>query len=173
MRPPNLGRTEGLRSEQRKPVRNATRKVQHWLRSRVRCASFANPKMTNALPLSRQSKSLGNPLCGKLFGSSRMVGLVAQPRSVFRSGCHVERCRQAPVHHSRVSRFSALGSTGHYFDGRLDSPSRREALAYTASRHLFCGDCRRDSFLLESKIRRAVAALLRRARCNPALVEIG
>src|SRR5262249_72187 len=68
------------------------------------------------------------------------------PRSVFRSGCHVERCRQAPVHHSRVSRFSALGSTGHYFDGRLDSSSRRGALGGTASRPFFLGGCRGGSF---------------------------
>jgi hypothetical protein len=95
------------------------------------------------------------------------------PGSIFRSGCHVERCRQASIHHSRVSRVSALGTTGHFFDGRLDSQSRWEALADTASRHLFCGDCRCDSFLLESKIRRTLATLLRFARCNPALVEIG
>src|SRR5207245_8825427 len=94
-------------------------------------------------------------------------------RLVFRSCRHVERCGQTPVHYDGLSRFPAFGPIGHYFNGRLDSPPRREALADTASRHLFCGGRRRNSLLLESKVRRAHAAPLRYAGRNAALVECG
>ena len=109
---------------------------------------------------------------GWVFPSTAKCGHLEQGTGKTQHSAALAKANGETLKANAVSRFPALGSTGHCFDGRLDSPSRREALADTASWHLFCGDCRRDSFLLESKIRRALAALLRRARCNPALVEI-
>ena len=57
------------------------------------------------------------------------------------------------VHHRRFSGICSFDSARHYFNGRLDSPPWRQALANVASFHLRCGHLWRDSLLLAGEVR--------------------
>jgi len=80
---------------------------------------------------------------------------------------------EAPLHHGRFSGIRSADSAGNHFNGRVDPPPGRQALANVASLDLHCGYLRRNSLLLAGEIRRAQSALVRVTRGNLAALAPG
>ena len=121
----------------------------------------------------------------ELIRFRRMLGLVRvllrlpalshlhRPGPIVQFERYVARCREAALHHRRISGICFLDSAGAYIDRRVDSPPGRKALAGSASSHLHISDLWRDPLLLAGEIRRAQTAFLRCAGCGPVVLAFG
>src|SRR5262249_30357469 len=73
-------------------------------------------------------------------------------RTEFCAGGNAPRCSKAPFHHGGICRIRSAGTAGAYFDGRLDTPAWRQALANAAPRDLFGGGARGNPLLLAGEV---------------------